>query len=485
MAGCLLIFVIVVVIDVLTPQQLVAAILLNIPVALSGFTYKRRYTVTLLVGAIVVNAAVAVLNAKNEGGFDSITLFNRGLLAVSFVLVAFMTIQLSQTSSRLIAAKSEELRARRERDRERIAAVGQERNLNAALLKASEILSTAFSARGVLIATGGINVFGSPRVATPENLASWAVDTPLPKSLIGAPPVQAFKTEQPGEFMLTANDAVVAGFEWAGHAPLLIALLEPNANTLETINELLPALQSALERCELSEQLENSRSKLERQALVIRDMVYAFSHDLRTPLVANGINMRLALEGAFGDLPQEYKRTLVSGMEANEDLLALADSFLLLARLESFDLQPPVFQAVNLETAARSSASRLPKTIKIKWQVKGETSVLGNLSDLRRVIQNLLENAAKFSAPDQTIEVSLTRVNKKVRLEVADRGVGVASELEPRLFQRFSSGRVGGGGTGLGLYLARRIIEAHGGQIGYHRRVGGGSVFWLELAVYP
>ena len=100
------------------------------------------------------------------------------------------------------------------------------------------------------------------------------------------------------------------------------------------------------------------------------------------------------------------------------------------------------------------------------------------------MLQNLLENAAKFAPVNSSILVSLDRNADTVRLEVADSGAGVATSLEPRLFQRFSSGKAGGG-TGLGLYLARRILETHGGRIGYHPRVGGGSVFWLELPAAP
>ncbi len=94
-------------------------------------------------------------------------------------------------------------------------------------------------------------------------------------------------------------------------------------------------------------------------------------------------------------------------------------------------------------------------------------------------MQNLLENAVKYS-PNSEISIALTKQANTVRLEVADQGQGIPIELEPRLFGRFSSGKAGGG-TGLGLYLSKRIIEAHGGRIGYHPRVGGGSVFWFEL----
>ncbi len=479
-ALCLLMFAGIVALDILTPQRLVAAILLNIPLALSGLVFKRRFTLGLVVVAIVADAVAGAINANQERGFDSISLFNRTLLATSFALVGWMTVTLSQTSSRLNATRLREQRARRERDRERITAVGQERTLEAAISRAARVLASAFEARGVVLASGGVRVFGAPRASFPGSLAAWGAGTPLPPRLVGAAPPQPVLSEQPGEYGLTANRALVAGLEWGGRPPVLLALLEPSVDAADTLEELLPALRDALERAELGERLEVNRTELERRAGVIRDLVYAFSHDLRTPLVANGVNMRLALEGAFGELPEAYRRTLLNGMEANEDLLALADSLLLLARLESGEAQPRPPESVSLEAATRSSAARLPVSAQLHWEVQGETAVDGNPADLRRVIQNLLENAVKFSPPQSPIEINLDRRDNLVRLEVSDRGAGVPLDLEPRLFQRFSSGRAGGG-TGLGLYLARRIIEAHGGRIGYHPRVGGGSVFWLEL----
>jgi signal transduction histidine kinase len=475
---CVLMFVGIVALDVLTPQRLVAAILLNIPIALSGLTLKRRFTFGLVFSALITDLLAGLINAQSEGGFDTISLLNRTLLAASFVLVGAMTVLLSQTSSRLSAARDEELRVRRERDREAIAAAGQERSLAAALTRAAEHLARSLEARGAVLATGGTRVFAEPRATFPPGLASWQPLQALPTQLIGTAPKAIIHTAQPGDYALNANNALIAGVEWGGRAPILLALLEPSGEA-DTLEELLPVLRDALERAELSERLELGRAELERRAGVIRDLVYAFSHDLRTPITANGVNMRLALEGAFGALPEEYRRTLVNGMEANEDLLSLADSLLLLARMESGEA-PARREELSLEAAARSVAARLPAHAKIEWHVSGDSGLTGSPADLRRVLQNLLENAAKHNLRDAPIEVSLERVDNTVRLTVADRGSGVPLDLEPRLFQRFSSAKAGGG-TGLGLYLARRIVDAHGGRIGYHPRIGGGSVFWVEL----
>ena len=475
---CVLMFIGVVALDILTPQRLVAAILLNIPIALSGLTLKRRFTFGLVLAALAADLLAGLVNAQSEGGFDTISLLNRALLAASFALVGAMTVMLSQTSNRLGVARLEELRVRRERDREAMAAVGQERSLSAALTRAAELLTRSLEARGAVLAGGGTRVFAHPRAAFPLSLVSWQPGLELPAKLLGEAPNAIIKTSQPGEYGLNANTALLAGLEWGGRAPILLALLEPSGDA-GTLEELLPVLRDALERAELSERLELGRAELERRAGVIRDLVYAFSHDLRTPITANGVNMRLALEGAFGTLPEEYRKTLVNGMEANEDLLSLADSLLLLARMESGET-PARREALNLETAARSVAERLPAHTNLKWQVKGDSNVTGSPADLRRVLQNLLENAAKHNGADAPVEVSLLRDGDTVRLEVADRGAGVPIDFEPRLFQRFSSAKAGGG-TGLGLYLARRIVNAHSGRIGYHPRVGGGSVFWLEL----
>jgi signal transduction histidine kinase len=467
----LLLFCAIFTLDFLTPQRLVVAILLNIPIALSGLTLKRRFIVGMVLAALTANAFVGWHNATTEGGLDS-----NSLLAASFLLVGVMTIQLTQFSSRLELAKLEEQRLRRERDRERLMAIGQASSVESAIQQAAQVLCECCEARAAVLCSSNLTTFAAPRASFPSSLTAWAIGATLPQQLHGAPPLEPLQTDNPAQYALSANHATLAGFEWAGHAPMLLALLEPQHT--EHLRDLLPTLRAALERAELTERLAKNRHELERRSEVIRDLVYAFSHDLRTPLVANGVNMRLALEGAFGELPADYCRTLQNGIEANEDLLGLADSLLLVAKFES-DISPVSPVPVDLENAARSSAARLPHR-QFAWQVAGQPEVLGSPADLRRVVQNLLENAAKYSPENAPIEVLLRADHDTVRLEVADRGQGVPTELEPRLFLRFSSGKVGGG-TGLGLYLAKRICQAHGGRIGYHPRVGGGSVFWLEF----
>ena len=104
---------------------------------------------------------------------------------------------------------------------------------------------------------------------------------------------------------------------------------------------------------------------------------------------------------------------------------------------------------------------------------------------LRQVLGNLLDNAVKYSPPGGEVEVEALAENGRISVEVRDRGPGIASEHHALIFEKF--GRVRGEhakpGTGLGLFIARSIAEAHGGSLEVRRREGEGTAFALELPV--
>jgi signal transduction histidine kinase len=151
-------------------------------------------------------------------------------------------------------------------------------------------------------------------------------------------------------------------------------------------------------------------------------------------------------------------------------------------RLKVTSLQIDRFleQSVGLHTqTARSKGT----TVVLKDAPNA--TVIADPMRLRQVMDNLLTNAVKFSPPGSTVQVSAQQEGSGWRINVQDEGPGIPEEERGKLFQDFGrlSNRPTGGekSTGLGLAIARRIVNAHGGQIGVDSLPGHGSVFWFTL----
>jgi signal transduction histidine kinase len=477
------------ILDLVTPQALVMAITYNIPIAIAGLRLSKRFSYGMVAAALVANVVAGLVNAT-QGNYDMVAVLNRVLSALSFLLVGYMTLELSRITTRLTTLGFEQARTEREDAlRKFLAEVSGPLRTGNFLERTVNELRTLLHADAVAIVGLSQNRFALPRVTSPES-SSLGVLGDIAPWIVAATPTR----DMPTLSARVDTDLMTVG-RWHREQAhdLVVIARRPKVKKPELVlGEALRNLEPLFERAKLLENIDEQNSELARRNTVIRDLVYAFSHDIRTPLMANAMNMKQALGGAFGELSEEYKHILHNGLSANEDLLDLADSLLLLARYESGET-PPQFETLDVVKLLNDTAAHLQSHLQEKHQhleveAPPRLNLLGRPSELRRVLQNLLGNAIKFSSNGATIEVKLYRHEMStsaqgVRLEVLDKGPGIPAEQQERLFQRFSSGKAGGG-IGLGLYLAKQIVEAHGGNIRYEVREGGGSRFvvWLPLA---
>jgi len=456
-------------VDIFTPHGLVVAILYNVPIALTGLVLSRRLTLGITLLALSANLLVGLLNAKAAGALEGITLLNRLFCGLSFLLVALLTLKAGESTSRLALARAEERRARRERQlRQLVEDLSGPLTPPELFERTARVLKNLFEADAAAVLTLQGGRWGERLYATPKG---WQAPEEVPTS--SQQPVRRVWLSGRGFLLGQLQPDLLLLFEQPRHEGASAFLLD-----------LLPPLQALWGKARLFARLQEHQRELAQRNAVIRDLIYAFSHDLRTPLMANAMNLRLALEGAYGELSEEFKRSLRNGLEANQDLLVLAEELLLVAQLESGETLPPK-RAVDLARLVCEGVERLEglwreRGVRVSVRVPKRLEIMGREGDLRRLLQNLLDNAAKFAPPGSEVEVQLEEAGGLARLEVADRGPGIPAEARERLFTRFASHRAGGG-KGLGLYLARQIAESHGGSIGYHERPGGGSLFLVEL----
>lgn len=121
---------------------------------------------------------------------------------------------------------------------------------------------------------------------------------------------------------------------------------------------------------------------------------------------------------------------------------------------------------------------------RVEVTVAERPQVVGSREALERALTNLIDNGLKYSLASAPVEVNISRQGARAVVQIADHGPGISPEDRERIFEPFE--RAGGGdapGTGLGLTVVRSVVDAHHGRVGVDERIGGGSVFWIEIPV--
>lgn len=228
-----------------------------------------------------------------------------------------------------------------------------------------------------------------------------------------------------------------------------------------------------------------SRDVTERKEIerLRADFLAMLSHDLKNPLgVVLGYVEMLEDRHDEATLRDALARIRASAATA----LRTTTNFIASTRIESGALQPRL-EPRSLDGLVRDvvqqheSAARLG-AVTLRTQLAKTPPIMLDEHLFAHVVDNLLSNAIKFSSVGGEVEIGTQAAGNDVELYIRDAGPGVPPEEQPRLFQRFESGRnAPRHSTGLGLFIARSIVEAHGGTIGYEAPAGGGSTFRVRL----
>jgi len=243
----------------------------------------------------------------------------------------------------------------------------------------------------------------------------------------------------------------------------------------------------AVERANAVETL--ARSEAAREGERLRSAILdSVTHEFRTPLtsIKASITSLLSTTGLSPDDRQELM-TVIN--EESDRLNRLVGEAAEVAQLESHEFQLD-FQACRVLDLVRAAVGDVKQTLgkhPVEIRVQEITARL-DADRIREVLVQLLENAAKYSAPESPIRITAELKDANLEVSVADQGAGIDDMEQVLIFDKFYRGknqRHRVQGTGMGLAIARAIVEAHGGKIGVTSQLGCGSVFYFLLPVRP
>ncbi len=216
------------------------------------------------------------------------------------------------------------------------------------------------------------------------------------------------------------------------------------------------------------------------------DFVASVSHELRTPMTAVLGAAQTLLRDDIELSPDRRRQLLEMIGSQGRRLTQVTDDVLLASRLDRGDLRferEPVDLAELVQTAVETMREQLPEAVTLRVVPDGAVTAVGDPDRIEQVLLNLIDNAVKYSPGGGEVTVSTLPAEGRVRVEVADEGLGIPLAEHDSVFEKFyrgSSVEVPTG-TGLGLYICRELVRRMGGTIGVRSRPGSGSTFYFEL----
>jgi signal transduction histidine kinase len=225
------------------------------------------------------------------------------------------------------------------------------------------------------------------------------------------------------------------------------------------------------------------------------EFVSLAAHQLRTPLSAIKWTLKMLLDGDLGEITGEQRDFVEKTYQSNERMITLINDLLDITRIEEgrylYRPAPADFEELASSTVGYCQEMAARKKIDLSFkkpQAKLPESNM-DVEKVKLVVQNLLENAIKYTPAGGKVEASLGYDNakKEIIFAVKDTGVGVPDDQQPRVFTKFFRAanvmRMETEGSGLGLFISKNIIEAHGGKIWFESKEGQGTTFYVVLPV--
>lgn len=235
---------------------------------------------------------------------------------------------------------------------------------------------------------------------------------------------------------------------------------------------------------------------ISREKIVERmktEFVSLVAHQLKNPLAAIKWTLKMFLEGDLGKTTAKQAEFLEKTYDANERLIALINDLLNVARIEEgrYVYKPTPVNIEDLIRKVIEFSQREIKNKKLKLDfVKPKTKLPQVSVDAEKIelaLQNFLDNAIKYTSPGGKVTISLKGGIKKIEVSVADTGIGIPKNQQERVFTKFfraaNAMRKETGGTGLGLFLVKNIIKAHGGETWFESKENQGTTFYFTLPI--
>ena len=222
-----------------------------------------------------------------------------------------------------------------------------------------------------------------------------------------------------------------------------------------------------------------------------RDFISNLSHELRTPVSVIRANSETLLDGALED-KKEAKIFSKAILHNAERLTSMVSDLIDLSRIDYGDLKLNIVE-VNLDNFIKSFIDSMKSVMKkkdiyIEYQPRHKKNIMADVQALERVMNNLTDNAFKYSPKGSVIEISTITNNNHIKINVADEGTGISEIDQEYIFDRFyrtASARASENkGSGLGLAIVKNLINSLNGEVGVSNRPEGGSIFWFTLPIY-